>query len=144
MKGKIRLSKIPKTSSKGKTDLDRVLDAIDIRDELDALGLCRVRDDDTFAPAIEERREAFAKYAEIDQPRRRAEDRQRRRRAKRPSLVSRLATALKAASASGMEVHKVEIDDAGKVAVVGKPEVGSYRDDLDRELEKFEARHGQD
>jgi hypothetical protein len=54
--------------------------------------------------------------------------------------------ALKAVTAAGVDIARIEIDKAGKIVIVttnesqGGPAV---QDDLDRELAAFEARHGQ-
>jgi hypothetical protein len=54
--------------------------------------------------------------------------------------------ALKAVTAAGVDIARIEIDKAGKIVIVttnesqGGPTV---QDDLDRELAAFEARHGQ-
>ena len=54
--------------------------------------------------------------------------------------------AIKAAVASGLEIARLEIAKDGAIVVVpGRPDgqVASSSDDLDRELAKFEAQHGQ-
>lgn len=65
----------------------------------------------------------------------------------RPLFAARDATrAARAVMAAGLDVRRVEFDRDGRiVVVVGKPDgAGSAigADDLDRELEEFEARHG--
>lgn len=53
--------------------------------------------------------------------------------------------ALRGAKAAGMNIQRVEIDQAGKIILVTAGETPSAPvDDLDRELAEFEAaRHGQ-
>jgi hypothetical protein len=52
--------------------------------------------------------------------------------------------AVKAVTAAGVGIARVEIDKAGKIVIVtGKPAVAGLQDDLDRELAEFEAHHGQ-
>jgi hypothetical protein len=49
------------------------------------------------------------------------------------------------ATSAGLAVARVEIDPDGKIVLISASEVRppiSERDDLDRELEEFEARHG--
>ena len=53
--------------------------------------------------------------------------------------------AVKAVTAAGMHIARVEIDKSGKIVIVaGKSQEAapSTQDDLDRELAEFEARHG--
>jgi hypothetical protein len=54
--------------------------------------------------------------------------------------------AIKAVAAAGVGIARVEIDNTGKIViVVGTPtETTEPQDDLDQELEEWEARHGQD
>jgi hypothetical protein len=53
--------------------------------------------------------------------------------------------AIKAVVAAGVDIARVEIDKAGKIVIVtGRPlEVTNPQDELDRELQDWEARHGQ-
>jgi hypothetical protein len=53
--------------------------------------------------------------------------------------------AVKAVAAAGVDIARVEIDSAGKIVIVtGKAlEPTSTQDELDRELQEWEARHGQ-
>jgi hypothetical protein len=53
--------------------------------------------------------------------------------------------AVKAVAAAGVDIARVEIDTAGKIVIVtGKAlEPTSTQDELDRELQEWEARHGQ-
>jgi hypothetical protein len=52
--------------------------------------------------------------------------------------------AVKAVTAAGVGIARVEIDKAGKITIITAtaPVVGS-NDDLDLELQQWEARHGQ-
>jgi hypothetical protein len=60
----------------------------------------------------------------------------------RPLDVTR---AVKAVAAAGVDIARVEIDRAGKIVIVtGKAlEPASAQDELDCELQEWEARHGQ-
>jgi hypothetical protein len=49
--------------------------------------------------------------------------------------------AVKAVAAAGVHIARVEIDRAGKIVVVTQQSPTSQQDDLDRELEEFEAHH---
>lgn len=52
--------------------------------------------------------------------------------------------ALRGAKAAGIQIQRVEIDNAGKiiiVAAIDSPQ--TLGDELDQELVEFEARHGQ-
>ena len=53
--------------------------------------------------------------------------------------------AVKAVTAAGVHIARIEIDKAGKIVIVAdksqEAALGS-QDDLDRELAEFEARHG--
>jgi len=51
--------------------------------------------------------------------------------------------AVKAVTAAGVHIARVEIDRAGKIVVVTQELPTSKQDDLDQELAEFEARHGQ-
>ncbi len=51
--------------------------------------------------------------------------------------------AVKAVTAAGVHIARVEIDRAGKIVVVTQQSPTSQQDHLDRELTEFEARHGQ-
>jgi hypothetical protein len=53
--------------------------------------------------------------------------------------------AVKAVVAAGVEIARVEIDKAGKIVIVtGKAlETAGSQNDLDRELQEWEARHGE-
>lgn len=51
---------------------------------------------------------------------------------------------LRATLAAGVEVARIEIASDGKIVLVtGQPETPDPKDDLDRELEEFEASHGE-
>jgi hypothetical protein len=62
-------------------------------------------------------------------------------RPRRPSL----ADAVEALTKAGVEIARVEIDRAGKIVIVtGKSlEASNQQDELDVELEQWEARRGQ-
>ena len=62
-------------------------------------------------------------------------------RSTRPRGVTRIVKAL---TAAGVGIARIEIDKDGKVAIITatRAETGP-QDDLDRELEQWEARHGQ-
>ena len=51
--------------------------------------------------------------------------------------------AVKAVTAAGVHIARVDIDRAGKIVVVTQELPTSKQDDLDQELAEFEARHGQ-
>jgi hypothetical protein len=58
-----------------------------------------------------------------------------------------LTRAVKAVVAAGVDVARVEIDTAGKIVIVTSKTsriAETPMNDLDRELEQWEARHGQD
>ena len=60
----------------------------------------------------------------------------KRRARRRPTL----AAALKQASKAGVDVVRYEVEPDGKIVIVtGKPEP---KNETDRELEEFNARHG--
>jgi hypothetical protein len=52
--------------------------------------------------------------------------------------------AVKAVAAAGVDIARVEIGRDGKIVVVTQQSPTNQQDDLDRELTRFEARHGQD
>ena len=53
--------------------------------------------------------------------------------------------AVKAVVAAGVDIARVEIDKAGKIVIVAATATGANpQDDLDLELQEWEARHGQD
>jgi hypothetical protein len=56
-----------------------------------------------------------------------------------------LSRAIKAAVRAGVEIARIEIDSRGKIViVVGKPsEATNPQDELDVELQQWEARRGQ-
>jgi hypothetical protein len=65
----------------------------------------------------------------------------------RPSKITQadVRRAVLGATSAGLAVARVEIDPDGKIVLISASEVRppiSERDDLDRELEEFEARHG--
>jgi hypothetical protein len=64
-----------------------------------------------------------------------------------PSTIRQqdVTRAVKAVAAAGVDIARVEIDTAGKIVIVtGKAlEPTSTQDELDRELQEWEARHGQ-
>jgi hypothetical protein len=52
--------------------------------------------------------------------------------------------AVKAVAAAGVDIARVEIDKAGKITIIAVTALAAgQQDDLDLELEKWEARHGQ-
>ena len=52
--------------------------------------------------------------------------------------------ALKAVAAAGVGIARVEIDKAGKITIItATAPVAGSNDDLDLELQQWEARHGQ-
>jgi hypothetical protein len=50
---------------------------------------------------------------------------------------------LRAATEAGHDVARVEIGADKITLIMGKPETGTPISDLDRELQEFEIRHGQ-
>ena len=54
--------------------------------------------------------------------------------------------AVKAVTAAGVHIARIEIDKSGKIVIItgGGTPAGVQDDDLDRELEEFQSRHGQD
>jgi hypothetical protein len=63
-----------------------------------------------------------------------------------PSTFRRadVTKAVKAVVAAGVDIARIEIDAAGKIVIVaGKPAAGPV-DELDRELQEWEARNGKD
>jgi hypothetical protein len=52
--------------------------------------------------------------------------------------------AVKAVAAAGVDIARVEIDSTGKITIIAvtAPATGQ-QDDLDRELQEWETRHGQ-
>ncbi len=51
--------------------------------------------------------------------------------------------AVRAVTAAGVHIARVEIGKDGKIVVVTQQPAPSQQDDLDRELAEFEASHGQ-
>jgi hypothetical protein len=51
--------------------------------------------------------------------------------------------AVKAVTAAGVDVARVEIDKAGKITIIAATPAAGQQDDLDLELQEWEARHGQ-
>jgi hypothetical protein len=65
---------------------------------------------------------------------------------KRPPLPFRqrdLTRAIRAVAVTGLGIASVEIGKDGKIVVVTQQPAASPKDDLDRELAEFEARHGE-
>ena len=64
-----------------------------------------------------------------------------RPRSSRTRGVSRIVKAL---TASGVGIARIEVDSTGKITIIAAtaPAAGQ-QDDLDRELAEWEARHGQ-
>jgi hypothetical protein len=52
--------------------------------------------------------------------------------------------AVKAVAAAGVDITRVEIEGGKITVIVGKGAAAQPADDLDAELQEFEARHGQD
>ena len=51
--------------------------------------------------------------------------------------------AVKAVTAAGVDIARVEIARDGRIVIVTAEAQPAVRDNLDRELEEFNARHGQ-
>ena len=63
--------------------------------------------------------------------------------ARKPSTVVARAI-IKALTSAGVDIARVEIDDTGKTVIVAGKSAGVLGvDDLDRELEEWESRHGE-
>ena len=70
-----------------------------------------------------------------------AAENQTQRRSRRQRGVSRIVKAL---TASGVGIARVEIDNTGKITIIAAAAPAeAVQDDLDRELADWEARHGQ-
>jgi hypothetical protein len=54
-----------------------------------------------------------------------------------------VARLVRAATAAGLRVTGVRVDQSGAIEVVTGESAVQPKDDLDRELAEFEARHGQ-
>ena len=52
--------------------------------------------------------------------------------------------AIRAAIAAGVDIARIEVDKNGRIVIVTGGADPAVQDDLDRELEQFRARHGQD
>ena len=52
--------------------------------------------------------------------------------------------AVKAVTAAGVHIARVEIARDGRIVIVTAEAQPAVQDNLDRELEEFNARHGQD
>ena len=52
--------------------------------------------------------------------------------------------AVKAVTAAGVDIARVEIARDGRIVIITAEAQPAVQDDLDRELEEFNARHGQD
>jgi hypothetical protein len=50
---------------------------------------------------------------------------------------------VKAATAAGVHIARIEVDSTGKIAIVTTEAQPAVQDDLDRELSAFQASHGQ-
>ena len=66
------------------------------------------------------------------------------RRAPSPFRQQDVTRAVKAVAAAGVEIARVEIDTSGKIVIIAvtAPAAGK-QDDLDRELQEWEAHHAQ-
>ena len=65
------------------------------------------------------------------------------RRAPLPFRQRDLPRAIRAVAVTGLGIARVELGMDGKIVVVTQQPAVSSRDNLDLELAKFEARHGQ-
>jgi hypothetical protein len=65
--------------------------------------------------------------------------------ARAPSTFRRqdVTRAVKAVTAAGVDIARVEIARDGRIIIVTAEAQPAVQDDLDRELEEFNARHGQ-
>jgi len=55
-----------------------------------------------------------------------------------------ITRAIKAATAAGVGIARIEIDKTGKITIIAAtPAEPRQQDDLDLELQAWEARHGQ-
>jgi hypothetical protein len=52
--------------------------------------------------------------------------------------------AIRAAIAAGVDIARIEVAKDGRIVIVTGGADPPVQDDLDRELEQFRARHGQD
>jgi hypothetical protein len=52
--------------------------------------------------------------------------------------------AIRAAIAAGVDIARIEVAKDGRIVIVTGGVDPAVKDDLDRELEQFRARHGQD
>jgi 3-keto-L-gulonate-6-phosphate decarboxylase len=52
--------------------------------------------------------------------------------------------AIRAAIAGGVDIARIEVAKDGRIVIVTCGAQPAVQDDLDRELEQFRARHGQD
>ena len=70
-----------------------------------------------------------------------AAESQTRRRSRRQRGVSRIVKAL---TASGVGIARVEVDSTGKITIIAATAPAeAAQDDLEREFANWEARHGQ-
>ena len=54
-----------------------------------------------------------------------------------------MTRAVKAVAAAGVDIARIEIDRAGKITIIAAGSSADPGNDLDRELEQWEARLGQ-
>jgi hypothetical protein len=54
-----------------------------------------------------------------------------------------LTKAVRGVAAAGVDITRVEIEKDGKIVVITQNSINDPRNDLDRELADFEARHDQ-